>query len=525
MSNISKYLSLFFIISYTLATLTQLKLGGWKDMSEDQKMQLGSLLSTNDMDVTVKEGKLQLVNGINYAVVLSANGFDDCFTTFTHISYDKSNPISKLELSSQIKDQFVGALDGIKICEENDSNILLSGLNPSMDEEKSEQSHHDDLSLDINQISERSDPDELQEPQLIGGWQQMDQFDLNFLKEQMEGLNPDDDVEFQSGIMQMVTGMNYMITIKVGDSAPCVLAFNYVSWNKDLKFTPLSEELITSGDLLSLVNFTELCSDELQTEKLSVANQNILPDQKQMKQIIKESWNDLDESQIQVLVETLPLSANKLTIVDIPKVHKLNEYRISMLIQGDSIEECVLFVLLDVNNDLVSFDDSSNEFNSTALAKFYSDKQPCDVSFVKDLGNSLDERKDFMRLVEMFFLQEKKALGEIKQDFNFADWNMLNLNNIMTVYNVLKAQDKPLKPVFGLSKIDKGMSYILIMRDNFLFPCSMYVNYSNYEGSKTIIYSSLKDHEDTQDLLQHIDPCEEDLVSNFVDKSSVKFLI
>lgn len=518
-----KHIFIFILFtSTTWATLNDLSLGSWKNLSQAQASQLAELLSTEQSQMTIKEGKMQVVNGINYAVVFNHPDTSDCFSTFTYVAYEKSNPVHELTLETDLQQQFLGAVPGVKPCTEENLKVLFAKF-AEANVEESILNDSNEIGKD-DSISLRSEDVDYEE-KAMGAWEDIDEEDLLSITEIM-GLQ-DDRVSILEGKMQLVAGVNYVLLVKIDQNEPCLIPFNFVSWNKDNKFTALSTEMFEFTDVISTFSSQEWCSEMVLNEELQKANVHAVKPLHEIRKenIVQNLWKETDEAQTEIVKNTLSLDARELTIVEPPRTKKWANASISVLVQDKDSNQCLFIILLNSKEGTLNFVDLEENDYNTMMKIFYKEKTACAKEVVESISSQVDPKAGFTALFYSFFLKEEAAIQAVSQISKFEEWNMLSVSQIEAVGKFIKSEGKSLQPLLGMSYIDEGIKYILIMRTYSLSPCTMYVSYTNQDGNSTFLYSSLADNELTQDILQEIESCDEDDIAEFVTNSSMFILI
>lgn len=520
--------NIFIFILFTSqiwAKLSDFKLGGWRDMTPEQGIELSGLLGDDQSQITVKEGKMQVVSGINYAVVFNHPDTGDCFSTFTFVAFDQSNPIHELSLDPSTQQQMLGAVSGVNPCSQENLGVLFSKfakLNEDADNQSSSQKSGANSS-EMDDISIRSD-NVISEQDFVGGWKDIDEEDVLSIGELM-GLD-DDRVKILEGKMQLVAGVNYVLLVQIDDNDPCLLPFNFVSWKKEDKYTALPLEMFESSELLNSMSVQVFCEEMVVSQELASANVHASKPLKEikMKTIVKNLWKEFSQEQTNILNSTLALEEKELTILEAPRVNTLNNMKISVLVQENESDPCVFMLFLNSQDQTLGLVDLEAEPHTSMMTIFYKDKNPCGEEITEPIASGINPKEDYMKLFYSYYIKEEAEIKAVLQESKFEEWKFLSVAQIGAVSNFIKSEDKVLKPVLGLSYIDEGIDYILIMRDNWMHPCTMYVSFTSSSGNKTFLYTSLLDNDLTKDILHDIPPCDQNNIAEYLEVTQ-KFLL
>ena len=507
-------------ISQVWNTFSDKKVGGWTDMSQEQLDSLSQKLNQETNTVTAKEGKMQVVNGTNYAVILSHPDAGDCFGAFNYGMFGGPSLIQHLELAANIQQKFLSSSPGLTPCSEEQKMVIFSAFEKKDDLEtdkdsKSEKSD-DEISLrsDLSEDFQESEISTSHRPS--GSWTEMNNNDLQNIYSKLE--LTESNLELISGKMQVVTGINYMLEVAEQDNVnPCILAINFTAWNPTNKLSILNKSLIETNNLLGMFNGHELCSDEIHSYQVDLSNLQFRVDPDEVKKQMNLDWEDVSETEKELLATRMNMEAHGFEIEGLPKVQTHPTTKVSMVLTNKKSEKCVFFMELNVKESMVNvLSPTTSENLNEVMAEFYSDFQPCDAEVNVFWISKLSSASSFIYLIQCFFTEEFKELSELKNETDFTEWKILNSLSVQHASSLIKAQGKHLQPIMGISKIEAGISYVFIMTDPYLNACKLYVNYSSSLGLTTYKYSKLSDVELTKKSLLNINECLDEYISEYI---------
>ena len=279
--SITKNLIIFILFTtYINAKFTDVVLGGWNDLSEQQAKDLSENLSAGGENITVKEGKSQLVFGTNYVVVVSHETAGECLQGI-HVgisSVNRKTEVLNQTIFNNIKPKLLEATPGLTPCTEEQTKIMLSAhLNDEEDNRShlSEDSQSVDslsVKLDLDEISSNSedigDMDEHKSQTVHGGWKDMNEDDIELIENKL--LLTQSNLKIVSGKKQLVSGTNYMLKVTdFQDENPCVLSFNFTPWATTERLKVYNAP---NSNLESMFDSMTPCSNEVHTTLLGQSN-------------------------------------------------------------------------------------------------------------------------------------------------------------------------------------------------------------------------------------------------------------
>lgn len=500
--------------------ISDIVLGGWTDMDEQAKNMLSQVLSNEQDPVQVTEGKSQVVAGMNYIVVLEHETAGKCLKAFTHVPFNPENPVVDFQLKELEKNQLLQA-SGVSECDEEQTRVVLGQLlKKSEDKEEMSQDSMDNISF-------RSD----QEEELLltkkGGWEDVEEDDLENMQNHF-GLS-DMDLKLLAAKTQIVAGMNYVFLVQSNDEQPCVVAFNYQSWNKNKLISELSGEMFDLENDFIFTNVKgdshwDFCDQEQSQNIINYSNLLFtkVAQGEDKSKFFEQLWRDVDLKMFIGISELFGLEQFDLTS-GINYFQAQSPRLMFSIKKKDGDTECVFNVTLDGTKKTVTLGEAVSTLTSSIKETKFASLDICDALDL--IGAESFGEKVFFQMEEVLFFKEKKELQQLKNTMDFNQWTVMDPEAILNVRQLIDSNDKGLEPVLGMSMPMTSMNYLLIMRNLYFTPCKMSVVYSKMDSITTIEYGDTTEDDYYNGILEDIMPCDDTEIAAFINQSNMRLLI
>ncbi|MEM7715653.1 MAG: hypothetical protein AAF349_19120 [Cyanobacteria bacterium P01_A01_bin.68] len=542
-----KLMSIFlFIITRHVCELHDYQLEDWTDLNPSQCIEFSQQLSANDHAVTVKQAKTQTDNPVNHVAVFSHDQIGDCLCMFSLIEWNHASPIQDLDLPLEIVQGLQAAVSPIRTCSHDDIRLLFAVVLGSVDRDQVSRirrrlaDNSADLSSEWSQNDMDSIPNEL-EMQYV--WSESVSEDSQQIPEEHAPLNSqqspwadiDDDnlfllsnklnldqVKFQlaQGRIQSGVVLNYALTVRrlqMPSSVPCFLTVSVCPWKNDGAFDYLDADFLTTQGLAEQFGGFAPCDEQTLSLILATANnsQQILTQSKLAEQMVG-IWDPVSEGTLQVLGSVLALNELGLNIVSRPKFEITSYIRYGMVVQDSLKANSVLFVRMSFAGRTLQVEDmSTNPTLEIIAAKQFLSHFPCSSDLNLQISSQLNGPVAYKLLARTFVEHIDHELRQLAGKPPFVGWSLLDMEQVFQVDQLIQSEGKSVQPISGMFKSGQTSEFVLIMMDQYLDPCTLYLQ--NVPASRSNSFSNLSDNDLTMLILENVTPCSEEAIAEYAE--------
>lgn len=488
------HISLF--LSAALTMKSGYHLGGWKNVTDQEKTHVSELLSVENHKISILDGMTQLVSGTNYAIVIQSDKIEKCFIAFNYAQWRKAAPIQMISNKNVNVISIKGAAEVANDCTEENHQLLMSKFAPKEELE------------DIEEVVQ----------EFNGGWKSMDQVQLSSFEELVAV------GEFKpkalKGVNQVVAGLNYMVVVQNGEEEPCILALYHVPWSSTNKVSLLSQENCCQNTIQSALDNVALCGAEIQNLVVGKYQQLVVR-QKKRKNAEIMIWQPTIQDESQIIETALELQKAKLTMDQNILKQVSNKTSFMIPVTTESDDKFILFAVLNPTNSSFQAEfTGENAFTQNLINSNFPGVPTCTKEMVESVNSTHTALDSFNIMMANSLLTVTTELSSICTQGGLGSWKLMEPGAVSDLASNIKVSELESEIVGGIMKVVRGMDYMLIIKNQNQELCSLYMNFIFEANQNKLDFESPASKETIKNLIKSVKPCTEALAMSFEDINS-----
>ena len=337
-------------------------------------------------------------------------------------------------------------------------------------------------------------------------------------------------IVIKEGKINVEEDSSYILVFNHPELGDRLYSFSYSRPEDSALFTQIALESNLEERLLESVPGTEKCSAEevdrlfefiiKKDSEYLILNISDVRSETPNKSVdgVVGNWHDTPPKVAETLYKSFDMLHQKMEIEGVPKIQQLMQTRFAFILKDALGNMCTIFIRLNKNLRIMSFENpNSNPKLAEISETLFSPIKPCPPDFLAKLLQIVKVKEVYVGLVRTLFPRIESEISSALKSGEFSDWKRLSDENVVTINQILKTSSKMVKAISGMFNEMRLGEYVLVMIDEYYDPCSMYLLSEKAVGNApTLKIQKLSEVELTEDILQNVDPCSDEVIANLM---------